>query len=91
MDIQTRKIEFVQEFLKLQNEELIVLLDDLLRSKKSTSSNNIVPMTAEELNARVDKSMEDSRTKRITSSKKLRAEIEQWDQRFFGLIFQKMS
>jgi hypothetical protein len=35
MDLQTRKIIFVQEFLRLQNEEIIHGLEKLLRKKKA--------------------------------------------------------
>ena len=34
MDLQTRKIEFVQEFLKIQSEEAIGRLEKLLKEKK---------------------------------------------------------
>jgi hypothetical protein len=40
MDLQTRKIEFVQKFLKIQNEELITQLENLLKKKSSTKSNS---------------------------------------------------
>ncbi len=33
MDIQTRKIEFVQEFLKLQSEEVVALFETMLQSE----------------------------------------------------------
>ena len=33
MDLQTRKIEFVQEFLKLQSEEVISQFENLLKKK----------------------------------------------------------
>lgn len=79
MDIQTRKIEFVQEFLKLQNDELITRLENLLRSNKSSTQNNdLKPMTIAELNRRIDKSMQDSENNRLTSSSELIAEIENW-------------
>lgn len=45
MDIQTRKIEFIQEFLK--------------KRKVETSENSFEPMTIEELNKRIDKSEDD--------------------------------
>lgn len=77
INIETRKIVFVQEFLKLQNEELITRLEKLLRTKKS-NDNDFRPMTIEELNARIDKSMEDSENDRLTTSKDLMAEIEKW-------------
>ena len=34
MDLQTRKIEFVQEFLKIQSEEAIERLEKLLKKEK---------------------------------------------------------
>ena len=57
MDLQTRKIEFVQKFLKIQNEELITQLENLL--KKNRSSESLAPMSIEELNARIDQSEKD--------------------------------
>ena len=74
MDIQTRKIEFVQEFLKLQNEELITRLEKLLRSK----NNDLRPISIAELNERIDKSMDDSENDRLTTSGDLIDEIEKW-------------
>lgn len=35
MDLQTRKITFVQEFLKIQSEEVIIRLEKLLEKGKS--------------------------------------------------------
>lgn len=78
MDLQTRKIEFVQEFLKLQNDELITRLERLLRSGKATKNNDLKPMTITELNKRIDKSMEGSEGNRLTTSSDLLAEIENW-------------
>lgn len=77
MDIQTRKIEFIQEFLKLQNEELISRLEDLLRASKS-KNDDFKQMTIEELNSRVNQSMSDSANDRLTNSDDLIAEIEKW-------------
>lgn len=77
MDIQTRKIEFVQEFLKLQNEELLSHLERLLRSNKSKNK-EFKPMSIDELNTRIDKSINDSNNDQLTTSKDLMTEIEQW-------------
>lgn len=77
MDIQTRKIEFIQEFLKLQNEELISRLENLLRASKS-NNDDFKQMTIDELNSRVDQSMNDSKNDRLTNSDDLIAEIEKW-------------
>lgn len=77
MDIQARKIAFVQEFLKLQNEELISRLERLLHTDNSTNS-GFKPMTIDELNSRIDQSIDDADNNRLTTSDDLIAEIERW-------------
>ncbi len=77
MDIQSRKIDFVQEFLKIQNEELITRLEKLLRSNKPKVT-VYKTMTIDEFNSRIDSSMNDSNNFRLTSSNDLIAEIEKW-------------
>ena len=77
MDIQTRKIEFIQEFLKLQNEELISRLENLLRAGKS-KNDDFKQMTIDEFNSRIDQSMNDSKNERLTNSNDLITEIEKW-------------
>ena len=79
MDLQTRKIEFIQEFLKLQSEEAISRLEKLLKKeKKETEKKGIKPMTVEQFNKRIDKSMEDSEKGKLTEVNNLLAEIEKW-------------
>ena len=78
MDIQSRKIDFIQEFLKIQNEELISRLEKLLSSSKSSEKTMFKPMTVAEFNSRIDKSMADSKNNKLTSSNDLIAEIEKW-------------
>lgn len=52
MDLQTRKIEFIQKFLKIKNEDLITKFEMLIKSEKET----IKPFTESELNNRIDQS-----------------------------------
>ncbi|SDF25432.1 hypothetical protein SAMN05421636_1323 [Pricia antarctica] len=78
MDLQSRKIEFVQEFLKLQSEEAISRLEKLLKIEKKWDGDELEPMTVKELNERIDKSMEDSKNGRLTEVNQLLAEIEKW-------------
>lgn len=79
MDLQTRKIEFIQEFLKLQSEEAISRLEKLLKKeKKEFEKNSIQPMTVEQFNKRIDKSMDDSKKGKLTESNYLLEEIEKW-------------
>ena len=46
-------------------------------------------MTIEELNERIDKSMEDSQKGRLIKASDLKAKMEKWDQRFIGLKSKK--
>lgn len=70
MDLQTRKIEFVQEFLKLQSEEIISLLESVLKRQIHTDT-DFEPMSVTELKARIDKSEEDFKNGRYKTSAEL--------------------
>ena len=73
MDLQTRKITFVQEFLRLQNEEIISGLEHLLRGKKAEQiDKSLTPMSIDQFNFEIDQSMEDSVDGRLTSAKDLK-------------------
>ena len=80
MDLQTRKIAFVQEFLSIENEEAISRLENFLKKeKKKNFDKKFRPMTMEEFNSRIDQSEQDSINGRLTESKDLLKEIEEWD------------
>ena len=66
MDLQTRKITFVQEFLKIQSEEIIIHLEKLLEKEKGKiTRNDFTPMTLDEFNERIDKSLLASKNDRL--------------------------
>jgi hypothetical protein len=69
MDLQTRKLEFIQEFLKLQSEELISQLENLM--KKRNKVNSFKPMSLEEFNKGIDKSEDDFKKGRYKTSSEL--------------------
>jgi hypothetical protein len=80
MDIQTRKIEFVQEFLKLQSEEVISRFEKVLRKENVRSEQEeFKSMSIDEFNSRIDQSMNDSKNGRLVSSSELKAKIEEWN------------
>lgn len=77
MNLEARKIEFVQEFLKLQSEETISRLEKILRKEKKASDKRIFePMTQDELNKRIDKSESDFQNNRFKTSFELLAKYE---------------
>ena len=68
MDIQSRKLEFIQEFLKIQSEEVIAQFEKLLTNRKTESH---LPFSIDELNQRIDKSESDFKNKNYKSSSEL--------------------
>ncbi|RRO13421.1 hypothetical protein [Flavobacteriaceae bacterium 14752] len=79
MDIQTRKIEFVQEFLKIESEDIINRLENILHKENKNSEKEVFePMSIDELNKRIDKSLEDSKNGRLTKASDLKAKMEKW-------------
>lgn len=80
MDLQNRKISFVQEFLSIESEELISRFEKLLKNNKATEEEaDFRPMTIAELNQRIDQSEQDSINGRLTEMNDFLAEIEKWD------------
>ena len=79
MDLEERKIAFVQEFLRLQNEEIVSGLEKLLRKRKAElTEKNFKPMSMEQYNAEIDQAMEDSKNGRMIKATDLKAKIQKW-------------
>lgn len=77
MDIETRKIEFIQEFLKVQSEDVISRFEKLLREENNASDEKrFEPMTIEELNRRIDQSESDFKNNRFKTSSELLAKYQ---------------
>jgi len=80
MDIQTKKLHFVQEFLRLRDENLIDKLSDLLRmEKKKKIEKELKPFSQKEFNDLIDSAESDSENGRLTSARELKNEIDSWD------------
>lgn len=79
MDIQSVKINFVQEFLRLKNEQTINRLVELLREEKVKQyESELKPMSQKELNGMIDQAEADATTGRVTASSSLRKDIDNW-------------
>lgn len=79
MDIQARKISFVQEFLRLQNEEIISSLERLLKKRKSElHKNNLKPMTMDQFNQEIDQALDDSENDRVIKATDLKYKYKEW-------------
>lgn len=80
MDLQTRKLALIQEFLKVRSEDVISRLEKILKKENTKSEQEgFNPMTIEEFNARIDESMEDSKNGRLIEASELKAKIDKWN------------
>lgn len=77
MDLQTRKLNFIQNFLKLESEKAIGQFEKLLRKEINTDS-GFKPMTTSEFQLRIDQSTKDSKNGKVNDVNDLLSEIEVW-------------
>ncbi len=79
MNIEARKLSFIQEFLTIKNEKTISLLEAILRKEKKISkSKDTQQMTMQELNKRIEQSLKDSGERKVTEANRLISEIKKW-------------
>jgi hypothetical protein len=79
MDIQARKMNFVQEFLRVADDELVAKLERLLRiERKKKLEEELSPMTMKEFNEIIDKSEDDYKNDRVTEARNLLNQIDTW-------------
>lgn len=79
MNIETRKLTFLQEFLRLQNEEIVIGLEKLLHKRKAElTESEMKPMSLEKFNSDIDLSYEDVINDRLTSAKELKSKFRKW-------------
>jgi len=66
MDIQSIKLKFIEDFLRLQNEQLILKLNEFLnREKKKIYEKSLKPMTITELHKKIDKAEKDIKEENV--------------------------
>jgi len=79
MDMQARKLELIRAFLNVEDEGLISRIEKMLIQEWNSSvDDEVLPMTIEELNERIDKSMEDSKNGRLSKASDLKSRIDKW-------------
>lgn len=79
MDLQTRKLKLIQEFLKVQSEDVIQELEKILKKEnKKGKQKDLKPFTLDEFNSRIDQSMDDSKNDRLIEADELKAKINNW-------------
>lgn len=77
MDIQTRKLNLITYLAQLQDESFFEKIEEYILSKLE-KEDHTRPFSIEELDKRIDQSLEDSKNERIIESNDLLSEIKQW-------------
>jgi len=79
MNLEARKLSFIQEFLRLQNEEIVSGLENFLRKRKiELLENDLKPMSLEQFNKEIDQALDDSKNERIIKASDLKDKIQKW-------------
>jgi hypothetical protein len=77
MDLQTRKTNFIQDFLKLESEKTIAEFEKLLK-KETLNKSEFKQMSINEFHARIEMSSKDSKNEKVSDVEDLLSEIEKW-------------
>ncbi len=73
MNIETRKLTFIQEFLRLQNEDIVIGLEKLLHKHKAELiEKDLKPMSLEKFNSDIDQSYDDYVNNDMITAKNLK-------------------
>lgn len=79
MNIEARKISLIQEFLKIDNEDLINKLDKFLHDeKKKIYEEDLRPMPLDSFYSMIDQAEDDAANGRVIEVNDLKKEIEKW-------------
>ena len=79
MDIVARKLNFVQEFLRISDEDLVDKLERLLRTeRKKRVDKEVKPMTINEFNQIIEKAEDDVKNGRVIEARELLKKVEKW-------------
>lgn len=79
MNIQSRKLEFIEQFLHINDEALIAKLESLLKKEKEASYNKkLKPMSMDEFNAIIDIAQKDAVEGRVVLHQDLKKRIKTW-------------
>jgi hypothetical protein len=79
MNIQSRKIQFIQEFLKYTDESALAKFEELLMQEKAKAlEKEIYPMTLNDYEQRIAKSFNDVKNNKVKNARSMKNEIATW-------------
>ncbi len=79
MDIQIKKMHFVQEFLRIRDEKLVDKLDNLLKTERRKSfESEMKPLSHTAFNELIDQAELDLSEGKVVSARELKDDIDTW-------------
>ena len=80
MNLEARKLSFIQEILKVQSEKTMCLLESILKKENTDITfEHMQPMSLVKFNERIDKSLDDSKKGKLTEVNDFISEIDKWN------------
>lgn len=79
MDIQTKKLKLIKEFLSISDEKLLDKLESIIsKEKKKKYTEELEPMSLNEFHEMIDEAILDYENGRVTSLQDLKKEVLTW-------------
>lgn len=79
MDMRIQKLNFVQEFLRLNNDQIVnKLIDVLHQEKRKHYAQELQPLSMDEFNKMIDDAENDVKQGNVVNANKLMKDINTW-------------
>lgn len=79
MTVEARKLNFIEEFLKVTDENLLTQMEDLmLNAKKKNHEQHLKPMSMDEFLRMTETAKEEVNAGRVTTHEDLKRGIDSW-------------
>lgn len=79
MTIQTRKLSLIEEFIKINDEDIISKVESLIKEEKNKRyESTLTPMSMDKFRGMIDQAKCDSEEGRVISQQDLKAKIRTW-------------
>lgn len=79
MDIQSRKIQVVRDFLSISSEELVEKFENLLKEQyRKMLEKEIKPMSVQEYDLLFQRAIEDMKNGKVKNARNIKKEITSW-------------
>lgn len=80
MYLQTRKLHFIQDFLRLVNDNILKKFEKMLaEERKKKFIDEITPLTIKQYEQRIDRAYDEFKNNKVKTARSLKKEITKWE------------